>query len=156
MGLRYRKSFKIAPGVKLNVSKKSIGISAGNKYGGISINSKTGTSARASVPGTGISYTTKIASNSKKTTPKEKPEQIITGQSHATPEETITSEQTNVSPKNKWVSFWLCLFVGVLGIHKFYEGKTVLGVVYLCTCGLFFIGVLIDLIVILCKPHYYY
>ena len=25
--------------------------------------------------------------------------------------------------KNKWVSFFLCLFFGYLGIHKFYEGK---------------------------------
>lgn len=29
MGLRFRKSVKIAPGVRLNISKKSVGISAG-------------------------------------------------------------------------------------------------------------------------------
>lgn len=31
MGLRFRKSVKIAPGVRLNISKKSVGISAGVK-----------------------------------------------------------------------------------------------------------------------------
>ena len=67
MSLRYRKSIKLAPGVKLNVGKKSIGVSVGNKYGGISVNSKTGTRARVSAPGTGMSYTTKIGSSTSKT-----------------------------------------------------------------------------------------
>lgn len=63
MSLRYRKSIKVAPGVKVNVGKKSVGISAGNKYGGVSVNSKTGTRARVSAPGTGISYSGKIDKN---------------------------------------------------------------------------------------------
>ena len=57
---------------------------------------------------------------------------------------------------NKWVAFFLCLFLGVIGGHKFYEGKIGMGILYLCTCGLFGIGVLVDLIVILCKPNPYY
>lgn len=32
MGFRFRKSFKVAPGVRLNVGKKSSSISVGNKY----------------------------------------------------------------------------------------------------------------------------
>lgn len=58
MGFRFRKSTKIAPGVKLNLGKKSVGVSVGNQYGGISYNSETGTKARVSAPGTGVSYTT--------------------------------------------------------------------------------------------------
>ena len=60
MGMRFRKSYKIAPGIRLNIGKKSAGISMGNKYGGVSINSRTGTKARVSVPGTGLSYQHKI------------------------------------------------------------------------------------------------
>ena len=60
MGWRYRKSIKIAPGVKLNFGKKSMGVSIGGKHGGVSINSKTGVTARTSIPGTGLSYTQKI------------------------------------------------------------------------------------------------
>ena len=60
MGTRYRKSIKVAPGVKVNVGKKSVGISVGNEFSGISVNSKTGAHARVSAPGTGMSYTTKI------------------------------------------------------------------------------------------------
>lgn len=60
MGWRYRKSVKIAPGVKLNFGKKSMGVSIGGKHGGVSINSKSGVTARTSIPGTGLSYTQKV------------------------------------------------------------------------------------------------
>ena len=58
-------------------------------------------------------------------------------------------------PKSKWVAFFLCLFFGVLGIHKFYEGRVLLGIVYLLTLGLCGIGVIIDLIILLFKPNPY-
>lgn len=58
--------------------------------------------------------------------------------------------------KNKWVAFFLCLFLGILGVHKFYEGKVVLGIVYLFTGGLFGIGWIIDTIVLLFKPNPYF
>lgn len=56
MGFLFRKSFKIAPGVKLNLGKKSIGISVGGKCGGASFNTKSGIKGRVSAPGTGLSY----------------------------------------------------------------------------------------------------
>lgn len=57
---------------------------------------------------------------------------------------------------NKWTAFILCLLLGLFGAHKFYEGKTGLGILYLFTFGLMGIGWLIDMIVILCKPNPYY
>ncbi len=59
-------------------------------------------------------------------------------------------------PRNKWVAFCLCFFLGFFGAHKFYEGKAGMGILYIFTFGLFGIGVLIDLIVILTKPNPYY
>ena len=59
-------------------------------------------------------------------------------------------------PKDKWVSFLLCLFLGYLGAHKFYEGKAGMGLVYIFTVGLFGIGWIIDCISILGKPNPYY
>ena len=59
-------------------------------------------------------------------------------------------------PYSKWTAFVLCFFLGALGIHKFYEGKTGMGILYIFTVGLFGIGVLVDLIKILCGPDPYY
>lgn len=58
--------------------------------------------------------------------------------------------------KNKWVAFFLCLIFGMFGIHKFYEGKIGMGILYLFTAGLLGIGVIVDLIVLLTKPNPYY
>lgn len=66
MGLRFRKSIKIVPGVKLNLNKKSTSISFGGKRSGVTVNSKRGTSYRVSAPGTGISYTGKLSSSPSK------------------------------------------------------------------------------------------
>ncbi len=66
MGFRYRKSVKLAPGIKMNIGTKSVGVSMGNKHGGVSFNSRTGTRVRASIPGTGISYSTKIGGSGRR------------------------------------------------------------------------------------------
>lgn len=58
--------------------------------------------------------------------------------------------------KNKWVAFLLCVLLGYVGAHKFYEGKFIMGVLYIFTFGLFGIGWLIDCIVLLCKPNPYF
>lgn len=59
-------------------------------------------------------------------------------------------------PKNKWIALLLCIFLGMFGGHKFYEGKIGMGILYLLTCGLFGIGVFIDFLTILFKPTTYY
>lgn len=58
--------------------------------------------------------------------------------------------------RNKWAAFLLCFFLGYLGAHKFYEGKTGMGVLYLLTFGLLGIGWVIDCIALLFKPNPYY
>ncbi len=58
--------------------------------------------------------------------------------------------------KNKWGAFLLCLFLGALGVHKFYEGKVGMGILYLFTVGLFGIGWFIDCIALLFKPNPYF
>ena len=65
MGFNFRKSINLGGGLKLNLGKKSVGISAGVK--GARVNSKGRKSATLSIPGTGISYT---KTSTKKRKPK--------------------------------------------------------------------------------------
>lgn len=63
-----------------------------------------------------------------------------------------------VKPKNKWVALGLCLlgFFGFAGLHKFYEKKILLGILYLLTFGLIGIGTVVDAIILLFKPNPYF
>ena len=55
-----------------------------------------------------------------------------------------------MSSKSRTVAALLCFFLGGLGIHRFYAGKTGTGIVWLLTLGCLEIGSLIDLIMIIC------
>ena len=52
----------------------------------------------------------------------------------------------NASPKSRLIALLLCVFVGGLGIHRFYVGKIGTGILFLLTAGVFGIGVIVDLI----------
>ena len=55
-----------------------------------------------------------------------------------------TSEVT--SNKSKTVALLLCIFLGGLGVHRFYVGKIGTGIVWLLTGGVFGIGWIVDII----------
>lgn len=49
-----------------------------------------------------------------------------------------------VGPFDYSIAWLLLTFLGVFGLHRFYLGKWISGLVYLCTAGLFGIGVFYD------------
>lgn len=51
--------------------------------------------------------------------------------------------------KRKIITFVLCLFFGMYGVHKFYQKKIGLGILYLFTLGIFGFGWLVDAILLL-------
>jgi hypothetical protein len=76
MALRIRKSFKIAPGIRINVSKSGISTSVGGK--GLTTNiSKKGARVTAGIPGSGLStsklYRSEKSAHAGSPTPSVKP-----------------------------------------------------------------------------------
>tara|TARA_Y100000589_G_C27052029_1_gene587718 strand:- start:148 stop:384 length:237 start_codon:yes stop_codon:yes gene_type:complete len=55
----------------------------------------------------------------------------------------------SVSDKKRLIAALLCWFLGILGVHSFYVGKTGIGVAQLLTLGGCGIWALIDFILIL-------
>lgn len=54
------------------------------------------------------------------------------------------------SPKSRRLTLFLCLPpMGLLGLHRFYTGRPFLGILYILTAGFFFIGLVVDFLVIL-------
>ena len=51
--------------------------------------------------------------------------------------------------KSKLTAILLCLFLGSLGIHRFYLGYTLIGVIQLLTFGGFIILEIVDLIMLI-------
>lgn len=57
---------------------------------------------------------------------------------------------------NRITALLLCIFLGYFGAHKFYEGNVGMGVLYMFTFGLFGVGWIVDIFIILGKPNPYY
>ena len=66
MGIRFRKSFKVAPGVKVNLGKKGASVSMGPKGAHVTMNTHGKTTVSAGIPGSGISYSKSVGGSSRK------------------------------------------------------------------------------------------
>jgi TM2 domain-containing membrane protein YozV len=61
----------------------------------------------------------------------------------------IVNVQIGMEPKDWLTTLLLCIFLGGLGVHRFYTGHTAIGVVQLLTAGGCGIWALVDLIMII-------
>ena len=72
MGFRFRKSIKLLPGIRLNLSKSGVSASIGRPGATINI-SERGNRGTVGIPGTGMSYSEQLSR--RRTTPKQAQEQ---------------------------------------------------------------------------------
>ena len=126
MGFRFKKSIKAGP-VRVNLSKSGVGYSVGWKGFRVTKKASGGVRTTTSSPGTGISYVNDAGSAQNKNV------EVVS------------------RPINTTVELCLCLLLGWVGAHKFYAGKTGMGILYLCTFGLLGIGWIIDSVKCICK-----
>ncbi len=89
---------------------------------------------------------------SKGENPAEKPEKVEKTEKTATSNAYRTQSEAlaaRYSPKSRLVAFLLVLLVGFFGVHRFYVGRWLTGILYIITAGLFGIGWLLDILFIL-------
>jgi len=64
MAIRFRKTFKVAPGVKLNLGKRGASVRVGGKNAGFTTGS-SGSTVSASIPKTGLGVSQRIGKSAK-------------------------------------------------------------------------------------------
>lgn len=107
---RIRRSFKIAPGMRLNVSKS--GLSTSTKLGRVTVNSRGRATVRVAK---GVSYSTSTKGGRARR---------AGGHAAAPPDQ-----------KSGGVAFALWLLTGLLGGHRYYLGRTGTGFLQTITLG---------------------
>lgn len=116
MGFRFRKSIKIAPGVRLNVTKKGISsVSVGKRGATVNVGKK-GTRGTVGLPGSGLSYSAYQAHNKAKSA-KSKPK--LHSETHADTTQTppiISPIITDTYPTQRQVSIWLGIGILIVPI----------------------------------------
>ena len=118
MGFRFRKSVKIAPGVRMNFGKKGVGMSFGTKGARVSVNSSGRSRATVGIPGTGLSYSTSLNGKKKRKTTK------------ATPVQKAPKVKKPASPITKLLlgAFYIlcCIYMLIYGIIQFAQSGWIL------------------------------
>ncbi|WP_439560712.1 DUF4236 domain-containing protein [Roseinatronobacter sp.] len=76
MAFRFRRTMKIAPGVRLNLTKKGVSARVGPRGAGVTVGT-SGTTVSAGIPGSGLHVSEKIKRN-----PKQGQAQAITEVPH--------------------------------------------------------------------------
>ena len=94
-----------------------------------------------------VKHTRERASHTSFTyTPHKESASTASHRSSASPDSSSHRSSSKSSKSNDWLLFFLCLFLGYLGVHKFAEGKVGMGILYIFTTGLFYVGWFVDIV----------
>jgi len=128
MGMRFRRTVKIAPGVRLNVGKKSASVRVGGKGFGVT-SGTSGTRVSAGVPGTGVYATQKVGGSGSRQTARS----TQTANAGSAPARMSLQEVIRTAPPIErglgFPTWWLVgAVVGVLGIPGSTGGTLLLAI----------------------------
>lgn len=134
MGFRFRKSFKAGP-FRVNLSKSGVGYSVGTKGFRYTKKAGGGTRTTASIPGTGISYVQESSGRKKNSDSQRRTPVSGTPNQQFPPHRYL--QRTQGVTLGTVILAWV---LGMFGAHKFQQKKIGMGILYLLTFGLFFVG----------------
>lgn len=125
MGLRFRKSIKIAPGLKINLNKKSISATVGTKGAHYTVNSNGKRTASVGIPGTGIYYTKSSGDQKSQTTANNDAGSSYSYSQSGGLEPNNNRDNKKWYQKTGWIIAWLILFfpVGLFLMWKYADWK---------------------------------
>lgn len=110
MGLNFRKSINLGKGFKLNIGKKSVGISGGVKGARVSVSSSGRKTATFSLPGTGLSYSVNLNNLFKKKSSKKK------GSNRANDNDNEETTEINI---NLILVLIIIILIAIIGVAAF-------------------------------------
>ena|GEM_PF-1044290 len=115
--LRLFRRVRIAPGLTLNLTTRGASLSAGVRGAHVTVG-RTGIRRTVGIPGTGVFYTSHTGLHSG----------VHTAAHFA---DAQAAPAGGVSSKNVLLALMLCVFLGLLGAHRFYAGRVASGVILL-------------------------
>ena len=77
----------------------------------------------------------------------------IENQSTRSKTDSTSNDEITPSPKNWWITFFLCLVLGVFGIHRFYTGRIASGFFMFLTLGGVGVWIIVDLVLLILKKY---
>lgn len=133
IGLRFRKSFKITPGIKFNLNKRSVGLTFGGKGLNYTVNAKGKRTKSVGIPGTGLYYTTSSSTANKKSS-------YTTNKNYLDNKDKESKTMTKKWYQKTWfiITMLICFFpVGLYLMWKYSNWKKIIKVIITATFILF-------------------
>lgn len=143
---RFRRSVKIAPGIRLNLNKNSVSATLGPKGAHYTVNSKGTTTKSVGIPGTGLYYIENSKSNAaKKNSQKTEQRRDVNSQSIKRRPSNMNRNDQNGTPfyKKTWFSIILLLLftpIGLFLIWAYTDWKKGTKIAVSAVMTLFFVG----------------
>lgn len=132
---RFRKSFKVAPGVKINLNKKSVGVTIGGKGARYTVNTSGQRTLSTGIPGTGLYFVE--TSKGKKGSGKSKKGNNSAGENSGNASEVNLYSMVNVHAREAKQRVKNCPVLGAL--------SAALGLVFLI-CSYYVLGIILILL----------